>query len=48
MIHAKETTMNCELDDLVELGTVTGDTAGDWGLPLEAGGRMPMNGLDQD
>lgn len=48
MIQRKEMTMNRELDDLVKLGTVTGDTAGDWGLPLEAGGRMHMNGLEQD
>jgi len=39
--------MERDENDLVELGTVNGDAAGDWGLPLEAGGRMNRPGLDQ-
>ncbi len=37
-----------QTNDLVELGTVSGDTAGDFGLPLESGGRMTRPGLIQD
>ena len=37
-----------EANDLLELGTVSGDTAGDFGLPLESGGRMTRPGLAED
>ena len=40
--------MERDNDTLVELGSVSGDTAGDWGLYVEAGGRMPTLGLVQD
>lgn len=40
--------MEREANDLVELGSVTTDTAGGDGLWFEAGGRMPRPGLDQD
>jgi hypothetical protein len=41
-------TMEREPRELVELGTVTTDTAGDEGLPIESGGRMLRPGLVQD
>lgn len=37
--------MNIEPNDLVELGSVTDDTAGEHGLPKEMGGREPWAGL---
>lgn len=40
--------MERDNDTLAELGSVTRDTAGDWGLYVEAGGRMPAPGLVQD
>lgn len=40
--------MDRELNDLVELGTVTADTAGEGGPAFEPGGRMPHPGLAQD
>lgn len=40
--------MERDNDTLVKLGSVSGDTAGDWGLYVEAGGRMPTPGLVQD
>lgn len=40
--------MERDTETLVELGSVTCDTAGDWGLYVEAGGRMPTPGLSQD
>lgn len=48
MIPIKEETMERELNDLVELGTVTADTAGDWGPPFEPAGRMPRTSIEQD
>ena len=35
-------------DDLVELGSISDDTAGDWGPPFEPAGRMLRPGLAQD
>ena len=46
--RGKEMTMEREPQELVELGTVTTDTAGDEGLPIESGGRMLRPGLVQD
>ncbi|WP_311879942.1 hypothetical protein [Sphingopyxis granuli] len=40
--------MDIETNDLVELGTASGDTAGEHGLPLEMGGREDWAGLTQD
>lgn len=40
--------MEREANDLIELGSVTSDTAGDEGLHFEAGGRMPQPGLVRD
>ncbi len=40
--------MERDTNDLVELGAVTEDTAGDWGPVFEPGGRMPHSGLTQD
>lgn len=40
--------MERETDDLVDLGTVSGDTAGDRGLPIEPMGRMPVPGIEQE
>lgn len=40
--------MDIDTDTLVELGTATGDTAGEHGLPLEMGGREDWAGLTQD
>jgi hypothetical protein len=40
--------MEREANDLIELGTVTADTAGDIGLPIEMGGREIWAGLQQD
>lgn len=48
MIPIKEETMEREPNDLVELGTVTADTAGDWGPPFEPAGRMPRAAIEQD
>ena len=41
-------TMERETDQLVELGTVSEETAGEAGLPIEQGGRMLWPGLVQD
>jgi len=40
--------MERETENLVELGGVSGDTAGDWGVVFEVGGRMHVPGLAQD
>ena len=40
--------MERDHDTLVELGTVTEDTAGEGGPAFEPGGRMPHPGLAQD
>ena len=40
--------MNIEANDLVTLGSVSGDTAGEHGLPREMGGREDWAGLTQD
>lgn len=40
--------MERAIDELVDLGTVSGDTAGDRGLPIEPMGRMPVPGIAQD
>ncbi|WP_337180532.1 benenodin family lasso peptide [Sphingopyxis granuli] len=40
--------MERDTNDLVELGAVTEDTAGDGGPAFEPGGRMPHPGLTQD
>lgn len=40
--------MERESNDLVDLGTVSGDTAGDRGLPIEPNGRMPVPGIGLD
>jgi hypothetical protein len=40
--------MEREPKDLVELGSVSTDTAGDDGLPIESGGRMLRPGLTED
>ena len=48
MIEHKENAMEQEDNDLVELGAVSTDTAGDWGLPFEPGGRMIRPGIEQD
>lgn len=40
--------MKRESENLVELGSVSGDTAGDRGVAFEVGGRMPVPGLSQD
>ncbi len=40
--------MERDTNNLVELGSVSADTAGDDGLWFEAGGRMPRPGLEQD
>jgi len=46
--RGKEETMKREPKDLVELGSVSNDTAGDDGLPIESGGRMLRPGLTED
>lgn len=46
--RGKEMTMEREPKDLVELGSVSDDTAGDDGLPIESGGRMLRPGLTED
>jgi len=40
--------MKREANDLVPLGTISGDTAGDRGLPIEPIGRMPVPGIARD
>lgn len=40
--------MEREPNDLVELGTVSKDTAGEGGPAFEPGGRMPHPGLTQE
>jgi hypothetical protein len=40
--------MERETENLVELGRVSDDTAGDWGIVFEVGGRMHVPGLAQD
>lgn len=35
-------------NEIIELGTVSGDTAGDDGFLIEGGGRQPRPGLEQD
>lgn len=40
--------MERDTNDLVELGNVTADAAGDIGLPIEMGGREHWAGLQQD
>jgi hypothetical protein len=40
--------MEREPNDLVELGTVSADTAGDWGPPFEPAGRMLRPAIEQD
>jgi hypothetical protein len=40
--------MNIVTNDLVDLGTVSQDTAGEHGLPVEMGGREDWAGLTQD
>ena len=40
--------MNIGTNDLVDLGTVSQDTAGEHGLPVEMGGREDWAGLTQD
>lgn len=40
--------MNVEPTDLVELGRVTEDTAGEHGLPMEMGGREDWTGLSAE
>ncbi len=40
--------MERETENLVELGSVSDDTAGDWGVVFEVGGRMHVTGLSQD
>lgn len=48
MIQDKEKTMEREANDLIELGTVSADTAGDWGPPFEPAGRMLRPAIEQD
>lgn len=40
--------MDRETNNLVELGSVSFDTAGEHGLPVEMGGREDWAGLTQD
>lgn len=40
--------MKAETTNLAELGSVTQDTAGEHGLPIEMGGREDWAGLKQD
>lgn len=47
-IQHKEMTMEREENDPVELGTVSADTAGDWGPPFEPAGRMIRPAISQD
>lgn len=46
--NRKGAIMEREAENLVELGNVTDDTAGDWGVVFEMGGRMHLPGLAQD
>lgn len=41
-------TMERETNELIELGTVTADTAGDWGPPFEPAGRMLRPAIEQE
>lgn len=40
--------MERETENLVEVGRVSDDTAGDWGIVFEVGGRMHVPSLAQD
>lgn len=40
--------MDIEPNSLVELGRVSADTAGEYGLPMEMGGREDWTGLTAD
>ena len=40
--------MEREMDELIELGTVTGDTAGNIGGGLEPNGKFEVAGLSVD
>ena len=40
--------MERENNEIIELGTVSGDTAGDEGLLIEGSGRQPRVGIEQD
>lgn len=40
--------MEREIENLVELGSVSDDTAGDRGVGFEMGGRVHVAGLAQD
>lgn len=40
--------MNNHTNELIELGQVSADTAGDGGPAFEMGGRMPHPGLQPD
>jgi hypothetical protein len=46
--NRKGAIMERETENLIELGSVTDDTAGDWGVVFEMGGRMHGPGLVQD
>lgn len=46
--NRKAAIMERETENLVELGSVSDDTAGDWGVVFEMGGRMHVPGLAQD
>lgn len=48
MIQHKEEMMELEESSLVELGTVSADTAGDWGPPFEPAGRMIRPAIEQE
>jgi hypothetical protein len=40
--------MNRETNDIVELGSVSTETAGDFGPPVEIGGKDLQNGISLD
>ena len=40
--------MNRETNDIVELGSVSTETAGDFGPPVEIGGKDLQNGVSLD
>lgn len=40
--------MDRELNETVELGTVSADTAGNFGPPVEIGGHERLAGIDLD
>ena len=44
----EETIMDRETNDLVELGSVSADTLGDFGPPVEIGGKDLQNGISLD